>query len=189
MNKFNFYKHTHLPRLVKNKLNKIDLRNPTINQPAPSYDRAGSLDMLEMFDNKRTRAPTPVYKGGDKIDRQDYMAEQKKRVGKNNLDRILAISARRTTHEHWQKDEMPYLEFNGMCRRQHISGCLKTHEWAWTAKDYIRVTAKYEAKNEAHIRAKWEDCYEKTKAHLEAEVEATEPKPDNRDELILEDLT
>ena len=108
----NFYKHTHLPRLVKNKLNKIDLRNPTINAPADSYNRAGSLDMLEMFDNMRANKPKkPFYKGGDKIDRQDYMAEQKKRVGKNNLDRILAMSSRHMTHEHWQKEEMPYLEF------------------------------------------------------------------------------
>ena len=75
-----------------------------------------------------------------------------------------------------------------MFRRYHIHGVLKTHEWAWTAKEYLRTTAKYQYKYEASIRAAWEKCYEPTKAYLEAEEEILDPTPENNQLEMLDDL-
>lgn len=133
----NFYKVHQIPNLVKREVNKINRRNPTHTLKKNSYDRVGCLDVMALHAKANAKKTGTEWQGGDKEDRTAFIAQQKKGLGLN-LEKALAFSSRRSTHQAQVLHDMPFLEFNSHFKPIHIQSLFQPHEMQWSAEEFMK---------------------------------------------------
>ena len=101
--------------------------------------------------------------GGDYDDRREYIAAKKRELGPN-LDRVLGLSSKRTTHAHTIKSSPAALEFDSVFRKEHID-----EDWIQPA-DMQWSLEEYDAKSEQTAQM----MKKKADANLEKAVAAVE---------------
>lgn len=133
----NFYKVHQIPNLVKREVNKINRRNPTHTLKTNPYDRVGSLDVMELHAKANGEKTGTQWHGGDKEDRAFFIAQKKQELGLN-LEKALAFSSRRSTHQAQVIHNMPFLEFNGHFKPLHVQHLFQPHEMQWSAEEFMK---------------------------------------------------
>ena len=125
------------------------------------------MDVYKFHARKQTAAEDPnvaKWKGGDYEDRREYIAKKKAELGAD-LDRVLTLSSKRTTHAHTIKSDMGAIEFDGVFRKQHINeDWIQPGDMSWSLEDFNAKSDRYEAMIEKKADEK---IVEAIKAHEE----------------------
>ena len=104
---------------------------------------------------------------------------KKKELGAD-LDRVLTLSSKRTTHAHTIKSDMGAIEFDSVFRKQHINeDWIQPGDMAWSIEDFNAKRDQYEAMIEEKADKK---IAEAIKAHEELESKLA-PQEDESDKL------
>ena len=117
----NMYKHSPLPKWVKSRVLQRSNKKPVNSYKTQNYKFQEDLNILDVYKfhaRQQTAAEDPnvaKWKGGDFEDRKEYIQKKKKEMGPN-LERVLGLSSKRTTHSHTVKEDMAAIEFDGVFR-------------------------------------------------------------------------
>ena len=134
----NYFKYSPLPKLAASRLRKHQMRNPN-KILLRDNQRIENLDIMKVYAQReaKERKTQPRYKGGDDLDRLDYIKEQKARLG-FKLDRMLSLSHKRMPSGHYLKDDQSYLEFNNVIRGREIQeGMLQPGDMQWSVDHFL----------------------------------------------------
>ena len=134
----NYFKYSPLPKLAANRLRRHQVRNPN-KILLRDNQRVENLDIMKVYAQREAKESKmqPRYKGGDDLDRLDYIKEQKARLG-FKLDRMLSLTNKRMPSGHYLKDDQSYLEFNNVIRGREIQeGLLQPGDMQWSVDHFL----------------------------------------------------
>ena len=110
---------------------------------------------------------------------------KKKELGAN-LDRVLTLSSKRTTHTHTIKSDLGAIEFDSVFREQHINeDWIQPGEMSWSIEAFNAKRDQYEAMIEERANKKVVEAF---KAHEELESKLVKDSSEGESDKLSESL-